>query len=296
MFKNPFYQFGIGDRYLLKFAEGGSLFAEGGLLEGKSHAEGGIKTRVGRTPVELEGGEFVIRKSTVDHFGEDFFHKINNMDMNSISDFASRTKRKFKQEAEIQRYDIGGPILGPAIGFGKDLVGAFDDLGKNLLDFTGQKTPSKQKHRGEGAHLSSDDPARLIKEKEDLPTLKFFDVSLSPSEHLENVVGKTNIDLKLGFPYDNSADINILGKSVSFGEGGRIFRKGGPLDHKTGSLNEDPGSLLDASFGLEKASLTTGNISKTGLSEEDVAEKLNLPSGDITVSYTHLTLPTIYSV
>ena len=93
MFKNPFYQFGIGDRYLLKFAEGGSLFAEGGLLEGKSHAEGGIKTRVGRTPVELEGGEFVIRKSTVDHFGEDFFHKINYMVMNSISYFASITKR-----------------------------------------------------------------------------------------------------------------------------------------------------------------------------------------------------------
>lgn len=50
----------------------------GGLLRGPSHAQGGIPAIVGgTTPVELEGGEYVIRKSSVDKYGEGTIAKIN---------------------------------------------------------------------------------------------------------------------------------------------------------------------------------------------------------------------------
>ena len=42
----------------------GSTFANGGLLDGPSHAQGGIKTRFG----ELEGGEYVINKRSTESF------------------------------------------------------------------------------------------------------------------------------------------------------------------------------------------------------------------------------------
>lgn len=42
----------------------GSKFAKGGLLDGPSHAQGGIKTRFG----ELEGGEYVINKKSTQSF------------------------------------------------------------------------------------------------------------------------------------------------------------------------------------------------------------------------------------
>jgi hypothetical protein len=45
-------------------AASGSKFADGGLLRGPSHAQGGIKTRMG----ELEGGEFVINKRSTQSF------------------------------------------------------------------------------------------------------------------------------------------------------------------------------------------------------------------------------------
>ena len=39
--------------------------SKGGKLVGPSHAEGGILTQVGDQPIEMEGGEYVIRKSSV---------------------------------------------------------------------------------------------------------------------------------------------------------------------------------------------------------------------------------------
>ena len=53
--------------------------SEGGMLVGPSHEDGGISAIVdGTTPIEVEGGEFVINKQTVDAVGEDFLHKLNS--------------------------------------------------------------------------------------------------------------------------------------------------------------------------------------------------------------------------
>ena len=51
---------------------------DGGYLKGKSHKHGGISAIVGgNTPVELEGGEYIIRKSSVDKLGKGVLEHIN---------------------------------------------------------------------------------------------------------------------------------------------------------------------------------------------------------------------------
>ncbi len=50
----------------------------GGYLKGPSHKKGGIAAVIGgKEPVELEGGEYIIRKSSVDKLGKDTLDEIN---------------------------------------------------------------------------------------------------------------------------------------------------------------------------------------------------------------------------
>ena len=54
-------------------------FSAGGMLVGPSHDDGGIQAIVdGTEPIEVEGGEFIINKQTVDAVGEEFLHKLNS--------------------------------------------------------------------------------------------------------------------------------------------------------------------------------------------------------------------------
>jgi len=58
---------------------GANKKSAGGYLVGPSHEEGGIPVIVdGTEPIEVEGGEFVINKKTVEALGEDFLHKLNS--------------------------------------------------------------------------------------------------------------------------------------------------------------------------------------------------------------------------
>ena len=66
-------------------------YAKGGLLEGKSHSEGGIKTSIGRTPIELEGNEYVIRKKTT----------VDNL---PLLDYINKSERKLKLEDFVDFY------------------------------------------------------------------------------------------------------------------------------------------------------------------------------------------------
>tara|TARA_Y100000310_G_C20340044_1_gene649346 strand:+ start:22 stop:696 length:675 start_codon:yes stop_codon:yes gene_type:complete len=51
----------------------------GGMLVGPSHEQGGIPAVVGgTTPIELEGGEYIVNKETVDEVGIQFFDKLNS--------------------------------------------------------------------------------------------------------------------------------------------------------------------------------------------------------------------------
>jgi len=51
---------------------------QGGYLEGPSHKNGGMAAIIGgKEPVELEGGEYIIKKSSVDKIGKDNLARIN---------------------------------------------------------------------------------------------------------------------------------------------------------------------------------------------------------------------------
>ena len=53
-------------------------FSPGGYLVGPSHTGGGIEAIIDNTePIEVEGGEFIIRKSMVDYYGLEFLHRLN---------------------------------------------------------------------------------------------------------------------------------------------------------------------------------------------------------------------------
>ena len=50
----------------------------GGLLRGPSHERGGMPAIIGgQEPVELEGGEYIIRKSSVNKYGAETMARIN---------------------------------------------------------------------------------------------------------------------------------------------------------------------------------------------------------------------------
>ena len=50
---------------------------DGGMLKGPSHKKGGILTQVGNKPIEMEGGEYVIKKSSANKLGQDTLDYIN---------------------------------------------------------------------------------------------------------------------------------------------------------------------------------------------------------------------------
>ena len=55
-------------------------FQDGGLIQGARHSQGGVPFSVaGRGGVEAEGGEYIVKKSTVDNYGVDFMNALNNM-------------------------------------------------------------------------------------------------------------------------------------------------------------------------------------------------------------------------
>ena len=75
--KNPRYK-GSGKKTAKDYSAGGK-YSVGGMLVGPSHEEGGISAIVdGTEPIEVEGGEFVINKKTVDAVGSNFLHKLNH--------------------------------------------------------------------------------------------------------------------------------------------------------------------------------------------------------------------------
>tara|TARA_R110000824_G_scaffold100238_1_gene238391 strand:- start:12 stop:551 length:540 start_codon:yes stop_codon:yes gene_type:complete len=61
---------GLIDKQLAKFSGGGVIetFADGGMVHGASHAQGGVKFAVGGRVNELEGGEAVINKRSTAMF------------------------------------------------------------------------------------------------------------------------------------------------------------------------------------------------------------------------------------
>tara|TARA_R110000824_G_scaffold244362_2_gene433099 strand:- start:6267 stop:6986 length:720 start_codon:yes stop_codon:yes gene_type:complete len=79
---------------------------DGGYLKGKSHKKGGIAAVIGgQEPVELEGGEYIIKKSTVDKLGVDTLDAINQGKMKMGGKVM---KERFPKEVRMMEY--GGEV------------------------------------------------------------------------------------------------------------------------------------------------------------------------------------------
>lgn len=101
-------------------------YAKGGLLEGKSHKQGGIP--VGNTGIEVEGKEYIIRKESTTP-NVPLLDYINNskrkLSLSDMIDFYSDKPRKTIQ-AMKKRYDTGG-VLPTELGSTNDrLIAAME--------------------------------------------------------------------------------------------------------------------------------------------------------------------------
>ena len=106
-------------------------YAKGGLLEGKSHAEGGIP--VGNTGIEVEGKEYIIRKkSTAPNIDVlDYINKSERkLTLDDFIDFYSgKMKKNITSMSPSKRFAEGGtiPTLNNNYTFDDRLLNAFED-------------------------------------------------------------------------------------------------------------------------------------------------------------------------
>jgi hypothetical protein len=107
-------------------------YAKGGLLEGKSHAEGGIP--VGNSGIEVEGHEYVIRKkSTTPNIDLlDYINKSERkLDLDDFIEFYSsgKLKKNIVQMSPSRKFAEGGtiPTLNNDYSFNDRLLDAFED-------------------------------------------------------------------------------------------------------------------------------------------------------------------------
>tara|TARA_R110002020_G_scaffold72639_3_gene186803 strand:+ start:356 stop:1372 length:1017 start_codon:yes stop_codon:yes gene_type:complete len=97
-------------------------YNQGGLLRGPSHERGGMPAIIGgKEPVELEGGEYIIRKSSVDKYGEGTIAKINQglIDpgkLRQLKKGGSVGRRKMKKGGRTKRkMQQGGGVNNPIV-------------------------------------------------------------------------------------------------------------------------------------------------------------------------------------
>lgn len=80
-------------------------YADGGILQGKSHAQGGIP--VGNTGLEVEGGEMVVNKKDTARYA-DVLSKINRNDP-SVR-YLQGSSKKVNADAKIRKFANGGQL------------------------------------------------------------------------------------------------------------------------------------------------------------------------------------------
>ena len=125
-------------------------YAKGGLLEGKSHAEGGIP--VGNTGIEVEGKEYIIRKKSTAPNIEilDYINKSERkLDLDDFIEFYSsgKVKKNISQISPKSRFADGGtiPTLSTDYSFDDRLLNAFEDYSNRPVYVSVQDINSRQK-------------------------------------------------------------------------------------------------------------------------------------------------------
>ena len=271
MFKNPFEQFGIGPEYLLRFSAGGSVekYADGGMLRGPSHDKGGIPAIVGgKKSVELEGGEFIIKKDTVDFIGAGFLSELNSYP-ESLDPNRYNSVIKFASGGEVDTAEAAagiGKMMSPAKkvsgDLGEYLGGLAGSAKKSVGQMFSQTGPSVKNNNGKGKFLPEDDPQRLLDPSQGLPGVDLFSVDWQTSDWIENFIGEHKFKIDLNFPKNNVFE---------------VYEEGGKIDNKYNdtNFNNTPSTLIDT--GIYKDNLTkTFDVKMEDKNEDFVKNNLGI--------------------
>jgi len=131
-------------------AKANKPYAKGGLLEGPSHAQGGIP--VGNTGIEVEGKEYVIRKSSTAPNIEilDYINKSQRkLDLDDFIEFYSsgKVRKTITSMSPRSRFAEGGtiPTLNTNIDINDRLLSAFEDYSNRPVYVSVQDINSRQK-------------------------------------------------------------------------------------------------------------------------------------------------------
>lgn len=123
-------------------------FKDGGVLEGPSHANGGIKVYGGRA--ELEGMEYITNKQTTQR-NVDLLDYINSkkrrLDLSDFVEFygGGKVKENIKKISPQAKYANGGVLTLPNnIDFNRDLIGAFNAYSNRPVVVDVREITSKQ--------------------------------------------------------------------------------------------------------------------------------------------------------
>jgi hypothetical protein len=107
-------------------------YASGGVIDGNSHAQGGVQAVVGTSPIELEGNEFIIRKSTATQNINllDYINRSERkLNLSDFIDFYSSNKVRSNIQSIKSKFETGGviPTLRTDISLSNGLLTAFEE-------------------------------------------------------------------------------------------------------------------------------------------------------------------------
>jgi len=114
----------------------GEYYNTGGYLHGPTHEHGGIPANVNGTPIELEGGEYIINAQTVGAVGTEFLDELNSTQTEyweggfgqgvlptpSMYQRGGRTRKNGKRWCVRHRMPDGTIMSGPVHGPGQTCV------------------------------------------------------------------------------------------------------------------------------------------------------------------------------
>ena len=90
-------------------------YSAGGILLGQTHEQGGIQAIIdGQEPIEVETGEYIIRRSSTEKYGEDVMAKINQGLVNpqALRQLVSSTPVYMESGGHVHRnYREGGSVV-----------------------------------------------------------------------------------------------------------------------------------------------------------------------------------------
>lgn len=184
---NPFHQFKIGPQYLIEFAKGGEI-------KGPSHAQGGVPAFVQSSgmPIELEGGEYIIKKDTVQKYGTRFMEDVNQGKVPKFQRGGSTYRTGTSTDGSFTIGDQGieatnSSVLGTMMGTGR--YAGISGTNPNSRAYM-TSTTSKG-----GQAIQDTDPKRMLvpSSQVDSLTLLHFDVAMGG-------LGKELMEF-IGLPY-----------------------------------------------------------------------------------------------